>query len=88
MTSKEKRFCEFYLCGLHAAEFEGDKTEPPSDAMLKNWIIVSPNERVRMLLKGPHGENIRAILNASILRAGQADLERLRQQERERNRIK
>ncbi len=82
LTAKDRRRIEHYLAGLHASEFEGDP-EIPSDQSLKDFVIVAHN-RVRELHKGPHGERVRPILEAAVLRAGQADLERLRQQELER----
>jgi len=83
LTAKDKRRIEFHLCGLHASEFEGDKPEIPTDAQLKDFVIVC-HDRVRELHRGPHGERVRPILEAAVLRAGQADLERLQQQDRER----
>jgi hypothetical protein len=83
LTAKDKRRIEFHLCGLHASEFEGDKSEVPTDQELKDFVIVA-HDRVRQLHKGPHGERVRPILEAAVLRAGEADLERLRQQDLER----
>lgn len=85
LTAKDKRRIEFYLTGLHASEFEGDKPSTPTDSELKDFVIVC-HERVRELHRGPHGERVKPILEAAVLRAGQADLERLRQQELERRR--
>lgn len=82
LTAKDKRRIEFNLCGLHASEFEGDK-EVPTDQQYKDFVIVC-HERVRQLHRGPHGERVRPILEAAVLRAGEADLERLRRQDSER----
>jgi len=83
LSVKRKRFIEFYLTGLHASEFEGDKSEVPTDQELKDFVIAC-HDRVRQLHRGPHGERVRPILEAAVLRAGEADLERLRQQDSER----
>ena len=85
LTAKDKRRIEHYLIGAHASEFETDKPEVPSDSELKDFVIVC-FDRVRQLHRGPHGERVKPLLEQAVLRAGLADLERLKKQEQEKRR--